>query len=110
MAPAPPRMPSFGTPHMPPAAPGPPMQQMEMDEPPNKKARGEDNLMPEADFLARNVSPVTFRVVVPNDPEKPDWELNGQMLTLTLPLSDPISVLKAKLQQETGMSPGKQKI
>ena len=60
--------------------------------------------------IFRNVSPVTFRVVVPNDPEKPDWKLNGQMLTLTLPLSDPISVLKAKLQQETGMPPGKQKI
>ena len=80
------------------------------DEPPNKKARGEDNLMPEADFLARNVSPVTFRVAIPSAADKPEWKLHGQMLTLTLPLSDPISVLKAKLHDETGMPPGKQKL
>ena len=41
---------------------------------------GEDNLMPEADFLARNVSPVTFRVVVPNMPDKPEWKLHGQTI------------------------------
>merc|ERR1712025_1185423 len=110
MAPAPPQMPSFGMPHMPPAAPGPPMQQMEMDEPPSKKARGEDNLMPEADFLARNVSPVTFRVVVPNMPDKPEWKLHGQTIAVTLPLSDPISALKARLHDETGMQAGKQKL
>merc|ERR1711997_1167011 len=110
MAPAPPQMPSFGMPHMPPAAPGPPMQQMEMDEPPSKKARGEDNLMPEADFLARNVSPVTFRVVVPNMQDKPEWKLHGQTIAVTLPLSDPISALKARLFDETGMQAGKQKL
>ena len=50
---------NMGPPQLPPAfgmMPGPPqaapMHEM-MDEPPNKKARGEDNLMPEADFLAR---------------------------------------------------------
>ena len=36
--------------------------------------------MPEADFLARNVSPVTFRVVVPNMPDKPEWKLHGQTI------------------------------
>lgn len=99
MAPAPPPM-AF----MPAAAPMPPM-----DEPPNKKARGEDSLMPEADFLARNMSPVTFRVLVPNVGH-PEWKLNGQILFMTLPLSDPISVLKAKIHEDTGMPPGKQKI
>merc|ERR1719510_801631 len=90
-----------------PAAP----QDMSMDEPPNKKPRGEDNLMPEADFLARNVSPVTFRVLVPNvGADKPEWKLNGQMLSVTLPLSDPISAMKAKIHEDTGMPPGKQKL
>ena len=83
---------------------------MTMEEPPNKRARGEDNLMPEADFLARNVSPVTFRVLVPSAADKPEWKLNGQMLTVTLPLSDPISAMKAKIHDETGMPPGKQKL
>ena len=104
MAPAPQIAPApFGVmPQMPP--------DMTMEEPPNKRARGEDNLMPEADFLARNVSPVTFRVLVPAAADKPEWKLNGQMLTVTLPLSDPISVMKAKIHDETGMPPGKQKL
>ena len=66
--------------------------------------------MPEADFLARNVSPVTFRVVVPNMPDKPEWKLHGQTIAVTLPLSDPISALKARLYEETGMQAGKQKL
>ena len=106
MAPAP-QM-AFHPPPM--AAMQPPPPDMSMDEPPNKKARGEDNLMPEADFLARNVSPVTFRVVVPNVQDKPEWKLNGQMLTVTLSLSDNIKVMKERIEQETAMPLGKQKL
>merc|ERR1712083_266828 len=72
--------------------------------------RREDNLMPEADFLARNISPVTFRVVMPDMPDKPEWKLHGQTIAVTLPLSDPISALKARLFDETGMQAGKQKL
>merc|ERR1712008_382418 len=68
------------------------------------------NLMPEADFLARNISPVTFRVVMPDMPDKPEWKLHGQTIAVTLPLSDPISALKARLFDETGMQAGKQKL
>ena len=74
------------------------------------KILGEDNLMPEADFLARNISPVTFRVVMPDMPDKPEWKLHGQTIAVTLPLSDPISALKARLFDETGMQAGKQKL
>ena len=90
MAPAPPQMAPapFGV--MPAMAP----PEMPMEEPPSKRARGEDNLMPEADFLARNVSPVTFRILVPSASDKPEWKLNGQMLAVTLPLSDSISAMK----------------
>jgi len=42
--------------------------------------------------------------------EKPEWRLKGQVLTLTLPLSDTVSVIKAKIHEETGMPPGKQKL
>lgn len=75
-APAPMGMPMHppGAPMHPPGAhpgppgahPGPPRPQHfePPEEPPSKKMKsGEDNLMPEADFLARNVSPVTFRYV-----------------------------------------------
>lgn len=88
----------------------PPMHEEPEDEPPTKRARGEDNLMPEADFLARNVSPVTFNVLVPLANDKPEWKLNGQMISITLPLSDQVSVIKAKMHEETGMPPGKQKL
>jgi splicing factor 3A subunit 1 len=110
MAPQPQMAPTFMLPPMPPQQQQQQQPQEMEEEPPNKRARGEDNLMPEADFLARNVSPVTFRVVVPSSNEKPEWQLNGQMLSVTLPLSDPMSALKAKLYEETGMPPGKQKL
>jgi hypothetical protein len=42
--------------------------------------------------------------------EKPEWRLKGQVLMLTLPLSDTVSVIKAKSHEETGMPPGKQKL
>lgn len=54
-------------------------------------------------------SPVTIQVQVPNT-DKSEWKLNGQMIAITLALTDPIANLKAKLQDETGMPPAKQKI
>jgi hypothetical protein len=55
-------------------------------------------------------SPVSLKVAVPNMTEKPEWRLKGQLLTLTLPLSDTVAVIKAKIHEETGMPPGKQKL
>ena len=55
-------------------------------------------------------SPVSLKVAVPNMSEKPEWRLRGQVLTLTLPLSDTVSVIKAKIHEETSMPPGKQKL
>lgn len=72
--------------------------------------RSEESLMPEAQFLAKYKSPVSLKVAVPNMSEKPEWRLKGQLLTLTLPLSDTVSVIKAKIHEETGMPPGKQKL
>ncbi|RWS31181.1 splicing factor 3A subunit 1-like protein [Leptotrombidium deliense] len=80
------------------------------DEPFFKKARTEDNLMSEEDFIRRNSGPVTFKVQVPNIPDKPEWKLHGQMLTLSLPLTDLVSVIKVKIHEQIGMPPGKQKL
>lgn len=80
------------------------------DEPPNKKQRSEDNLLPESDFLAMHKGPVSLQVQAPNNVDKPEWRLNGQIISLTLSLSDSISTLKSKLQEETGLPPAKQKI
>ncbi|XP_049842965.1 splicing factor 3A subunit 1 isoform X2 [Schistocerca gregaria] len=120
-APAPP-MPGFmpPAPQMPPPPQGPqvgtkhPSDGPSEDEPAAKKSnvRTEESLLPEDLFLAQHKSkgPVTFKVAVPNLTDKPEWRLRGQVLNLTLPLTDTVAVVKAKVHEETGMPPGKQKL
>lgn len=43
-------------------------------------------------------------------PEKPEWKLNGQMLTYILPLPESVANLKSKIQEEINMPPAKQKL
>jgi splicing factor 3A subunit 1 len=95
---------------MAPLAPAPPVHEIPDEEPPNKKSRSEDNLIPEAVFLQNHKGPVTVQIQVPQVSDKPEWRLNGQMLSINLQLTDAISVLKAKIQEETDMPPAKQKI
>ncbi|XP_054713401.1 splicing factor 3A subunit 1-like [Uloborus diversus] len=80
------------------------------DEPAPKKQKTEDSLIPEEEFLKKNKTPVTFRVQVPSIAEKPEWKLNGQVLAFTLPLTDAVSVIKAKIHESLAMPPGKQKL
>uniref|UniRef100_A0A1B6EMQ9 Splicing factor 3A subunit 1 n=1 Tax=Cuerna arida TaxID=1464854 RepID=A0A1B6EMQ9_9HEMI len=118
VAPQPPMPPPFmgppGAP-LPPQPPQPPQMQLkhpaeEGDEPAAKKMRTEESLVSENTFLAKNKSPVTFKVAVPLVPEKSEWKLKGQMLTITLPLRDSVSVIKAKIHEATQVPPGKQKL
>jgi len=98
--------------HPPPGMPGPPHMRpmMHDEEPPNKKQKTEEDLISEEEFMRRNKGPVLFRVAIPNMPDKPEFKLNGQLLAFTLPLTDSISVIKAKLHEELGMPAGKQKL
>lgn len=80
------------------------------DEPPSKKSRTEDHLIEESVFLQRHKGPVTIQVQCPNLTEKSEWRLSGQIISMQLQLTDAVSVLKGKLQAETGMPPAKQKI
>ncbi|KAJ8955651.1 hypothetical protein NQ314_006860 [Rhamnusium bicolor] len=102
-------------PPMPPMRPPPlmikhPNEGPSEDEPGSKKMRNEDSLIPEEVFLSRNPHPVSVKVSVPVMPEKSEWKLTGQMLSFTLPLSESVGNLKAKLQEETNMAPAKQKL
>uniref|UniRef100_A0A1A9Z7E6 Splicing factor 3A subunit 1 n=1 Tax=Glossina pallidipes TaxID=7398 RepID=A0A1A9Z7E6_GLOPL len=103
------QMPASGPPQI---TPAPPVldQGIIDEEPPNKKIRSEDNLVPEADFIAMHKSPVTIQVQIPNVIDKSEWKLNGQTIAVSLALTDAISLLKSKIQEETGMPPAKQKI
>lgn len=51
-----------------------------------------------------------MQVIIPSAPDKPEWRLNGQTVSLTLALTDSVTTLKLKLQDETLMPPAKQKI
>jgi splicing factor 3A subunit 1 len=42
--------------------------------------------------------------------EKAEWKLNGQALTITLQITDSVSTMKARIHEQTGMPPGKQKL
>lgn len=55
-------------------------------------------------------SPITIQVQIPSVNDKSEWKLNGQTIAVSLSLSDTVTNLKAKIQDETGMPPAKQKI
>ncbi|CAG5115573.1 unnamed protein product, partial [Candidula unifasciata] len=80
------------------------------DEPPNKKQKTEENLIPEDVFLQKFKGSVKVLVVVPNVSDKPEWNLKGQTVEYNLPLTDSISVLKAKIHESLAMPAGKQKL
>lgn len=85
----------------------------EDEEPVSKKAKMdslEAELIDESEFLKNNTKPVTFRVSVPELPDKPEWQCQGQTLSVTLPLTDQCSVIKAKIYQMIDMPAGKQKL
>ena len=99
------------TPGMPPVGVPPPNMVIGLDdEPLSKRQRTEDNLIPEEEFIAKNPANVTIKVQVPNSNEKPEWKLNGQVLNLTLPLKETISIVKTKIHEQTQLPPGKQKL
>lgn len=100
-----------GVPPRPDIAPPPHvMPPMEPEEPPNKRPRGEDNLIPEGEFMARNPNPVTFHILCPIINDKPEWRLTGQSIALTLGLGETVTAIKGRIHDETGLPPGKQKL
>ncbi|XP_065902944.1 splicing factor 3A subunit 1-like [Dysidea avara] len=101
---APPVMPTAGSNFPPPMMMG--------EEPFAKRLKMDltDGLIPEQQFIAQHPGSVTFKVQVPVVLDKPEWKLNGQQLTITLPITDPVSVIKARVADELGMPTGKQKL
>ncbi|XP_065333947.1 splicing factor 3A subunit 1 [Cloeon dipterum] len=109
--PMPPYMPPSAAPVVPPPQPMKHPMEVDLEEAPGgKRQRTEDTLMPEAEFLATHKSPVQFKVIVPNQPEKAEFRLRGQFLNVSMSLSEQVTLLKAKLQEETGLPPSKQKL
>lgn len=84
--------------------------QPESEEPPSKKQRSEDNLIPEFEFMAAHKGSVSLQIQAPSGVDKPEWRLNGRIISITVALNDTVSTLKTKIQEETGLPPAKQKI
>ncbi|XP_065216970.1 splicing factor 3A subunit 1 [Planococcus citri] len=82
------------------------------EEPLVKKPRTEESLEPERVFLEKFLAqgPVKFKVVLPSMPDKAEWKLNGQIIELSMPLTDSIAVIKTEIHKLTSMPTGKQKL
>ncbi|KZS13174.1 splicing factor 3A subunit 1 [Daphnia magna] len=80
------------------------------EEPPSKRQRNEDQLMPEEAFLVRYPGLLHFHIGAPVYAEKPEWKLQGQQLSFSLLPTEQIAVVKQKISEATGMPPAKQKL
>lgn len=117
--PLPPNLPPHFMPHAPGHLPVPPLPEHQLLsggmmnnelEPAHKKQRIEGNLLPEEEWLATHSGNLTLTVNVPNMPDKPELNMNGQCLSITLNLTDMVSVIKNKINEQIGLAPGKQKL
>eukprot|EP00029_Vermamoeba_vermiformis_P002759 TRINITY_DN1312_c0_g1_i2.p1 TRINITY_DN1312_c0_g1~~TRINITY_DN1312_c0_g1_i2.p1 ORF type:complete len:484 (+),score=164.67 TRINITY_DN1312_c0_g1_i2:680-2131(+) len=71
----------------------------------------ESKLMPEDEWLMNHPAPVTVKILVPRNAEKPEWFMNGQVIDLTVSPSETVRALKDKLQEKLGGMPAnKQKL
>ena len=77
------------------------------EEPPAKRQRT-DGLLREDDFIEANPMDFTLAVVLPTTMEKYGGKMVGQTLQLAVQLTDKVSTLKAKIQAEFEIPPGKQ--
>ncbi|KRX91335.1 Splicing factor 3A subunit 1, partial [Trichinella pseudospiralis] len=82
-------------------------------EPPAKRTKTfEEQLKPEEEWLNKfsDHGPINITVVFPVSAEKPEWNLNGQSVSYSLNLTDPVSAIKGKIQETTSMPASKQKL
>ncbi|KAF8201506.1 Pre-mRNA splicing factor PRP21 like protein-domain-containing protein [Pholiota molesta] len=59
-------------------------------------------LYPEEDWIAMHPHTISLQVQMPNDPTKPEWKLQGQVVTIPdLPLTLLVSTLRDRILQHT---------
>lgn len=109
LPPQPPGGPGGGM-RLPPPPPPMPQLMLDDDEPPSKKGKTEESLVPESHWLAQHPAPVSVKVHVALAADKPEWNMSGQTLTFVLPMTDTVSVIKAKITEALGLPESKQKL
>lgn len=75
-----------------------------------KRQKTEEQLIPEATFLETHSGSVRFNVQIPNMPDKPEWNLKGQLIPFTMPWTETVASIKQKLVEYLNMAIAKQKL
>lgn len=66
---------------------------------------------PEQHWIDMHPHPINLQVQLPDEPSKPEWKLNGQIITLAdMPLTLLVSTLRDRILQQTGSALGASKI
>jgi splicing factor 3A subunit 1 len=73
--------------------------------PPPAAAQLESAFVPEAEFAARYPHPITIRIQVPNDPSASEWNLQGQVVDLSVNVTATIKEVKEMLSAHIGGMP-----
>ena len=100
--------------HFPPNMPPPPGQfPPPQNARPASQAFGGDAGGEPAGKRARNMAyagPVSVSVTVPTDADKPEWNLNGQTISVQTGSHEPIKAIKERIQQQLSMPVNRQKL
>jgi splicing factor 3A subunit 1 len=60
-------------------------------------------LYPEADWTAMHPHPISLRVQLPSDPSKPEWKLDGSVISVSdIPITLLVAALRDRILQHTG--------
>jgi splicing factor 3A subunit 1 len=63
------------------------------------------------EWIMQHPHPINVHVIVANHPDRPDLNMKGQTLLMTsLLVSASVTVLKERIQKQTGLAPAKQKL
>ncbi|VDN55427.1 unnamed protein product [Dracunculus medinensis] len=78
--------------------------------PPIKKARTEDELESESDWLSKVSGSIDVGVQTPANSTNPEWKLDGSIINVSMDVAAPVSTLKSAVQDMTGLPCSKQKL
>jgi len=95
---------------MPGGMPGRPAEMPHADMPPGKRLKTSEDMVSEEEFTSRHGSSGTFKVLVPKDDSKPEWNLNGQIMDVPMGLMETIKTLKQKISSTLGIPANAQKL
>ena len=78
------------------------------DIPPAKRqrvTRVPNHMYPEQDWISLHPAPISLKIQLPNDPSKPEWKLDGSVVTVPeIPVSYMVSTLRDHIMRQIDSS------